>query len=119
MIKQGQVWKFKDGHGSKYRRLRILYVQKEDGKVGPYVEVRAFYLDQPSFPGEECFYQKDPRKETQTLVILQSTLLRHYECISNEREERGNELPIGRGFQDVEGESPRTVRRRRQEPVGV
>ena len=81
-IRRNTTWKFKKGRGDKYRRLRVLNVQSDSDKTGPYVEVRSFYLDQASWPGENDI-RLNPRRMPKTILILKSTLLKDYECLNS------------------------------------
>lgn len=85
-IRMGSVWRFKPGRGDPYRRLRVRYVQSTTDKTGPYVEVRSFYLDECTWPTDDDV-RSNPRRQPKTIMILRSTLLKDYECITVHRHE--------------------------------
>ena len=82
-IRQNTVWKFKAGRGDKYRRLRVKSVQPDNDKVGPYVEVRSFYLDEPVWPSKKD-KRGDSRRQPKDMLLLKATILSDYECITTE-----------------------------------
>jgi hypothetical protein len=84
-IRTGSVWKFKDGRGDPYRRLRVKHVQSA---AEPVVEVRSFYLDEGSWPSDDDV-RNDPRRRAKTITILRSTLLKDYECVTTLLEREG------------------------------
>lgn len=73
-VRRNTTWKFKDGRGDRFRRLRVLHAEQGD----PHVEVRSFYLDEPvrrSAGGNS-------RRQPKTILMLQTTLLKDYECLT-------------------------------------
>ena len=81
-IKPNTAWKFKPGKGDEYRRLRIL-----DVPDGPHVEIRSFYLDYPDKSEQTNGYSAEQvslRRRGKTYLILKSTLLQNYECITTD-----------------------------------
>lgn len=90
-IRRGTVWQFKAGRGDPFRRLRVNHIQPNGG-----VEVRSFYLDECTWPTEEDV-RSNPRRQPKTIMILRSTLLKDYECITV----HSNEGPQGEVLSEI------------------
>ena len=77
-IKVGTMWKFKEGKGDRYRRLRILEV----GVLQ--VKVRSFYTDELPVYMMNKTQQSDLRRQPENIKLLRRSLQNRYVCISTD-----------------------------------
>lgn len=80
-IRQNTTWKFKEGKGDKYRRLRVIDVL-DNGDI----QVRSFYLDEVIWPYHDD-KRGNPRRQPKTITLQKRTLLQNYVCLTTNRSE--------------------------------